>query len=171
MPTDLVNDEQDVVMLDESINVNMAHLTVVESVIHQQAGEQPTATETRFTRRLCTGEQAFTRKMTVGPTWQELEVGWLPRASMAVLANLPAKYLTMPTEQQKEDDMSKVVEVTFKKGAKVNRDMHSPPIVPPTADILIAPGESCRFAPASAVSILVRSPKGEIKLDVTLVPE
>lgn len=148
-----------------------AHITVVESVIHQTPGEQPTMTESRFTRWLETTEQPFLRKFAVGPAWQKLEIGWLPKAGMLVLANLPERYLRMPTDERKQEDAAKVVEVAFQAADAGKRDMHSPPKPVLIAAIVVPPGESCRFAPADAATILVRCQSGEVKCALTLLPE
>ncbi len=156
-----------------------ARLTCVDLVYHQILPEQPISVEARFARELKTDEERFSRKQKLTEDWVPLETGWVKKASMLVLKNLPEERQTIPTPAEKAEAESHVVEV----GIKVMlsqipslRDMVADGFNGVPAFLIapmpeIPPGESCRFRPMDLGAIMVRCRKGECVLGVTVVPE
>lgn len=137
-------------------------LTVCEQVYHQKDDHEGTAVPTAFGRWLVSDEQAVNRRLTVGPAWGELNAYWLAGqpVGMLVLYNNeppPADAIPLPVDAL-ETLQAAVVEVSF------NPD-------DPQPDVIVRPGESCRFEPARVGRIRVRAGNGRgVKATLLLIP-
>lgn len=134
-------------------------LTVVENVYHQVVGEQPTMTESRFTRDLESTEQVFTRHLVLTEEWKPLEVGWLDQLSMMVIKNNEGIGLKqIPTKEQREEIDQRVIEVSY---------------TPNSFKFMgwtIFPRESMRACPSDARLLHLRCRTGTARATITLLP-
>jgi hypothetical protein len=103
-------------------------ITVVQTVYHQPAGEEPTAVTLQYVRPLETSEQPYVRKIKVGESWQPLDLGWIEQPGMILLVNDEGKFTqTIPTPEERAEAEAKVVEV----------GLGSPPwLIPPQGSFL-----------------------------------
>lgn len=134
-------------------------LTVVETIYHQAPGESPREVPSRYSRWLDSEESLYQRTMRVGEEWTPIDLGWLAGDVGMILlsAESGSKRNTIPTEEERREDESKVIEVSFRTEA-------------PRADITLLPGESARFCPAFAKEILLRCANGKTKYTVSVIP-
>lgn len=147
-------------------------ITVVETVYHQAEGDQPTAIESRFSRRLQTKEQPCVRKLVAGPEWHLVDREsmdrpgcWLERVGMLVIRNEEGEFTqVVPTSQERAEVAARVLSLGV--GVSISADEH---IVMPFARIL--PGkESCRFQPTDISNLWIRCQAGKAKYTVTMLP-
>ncbi len=134
-------------------------LTVVDAVYFSPHDGQPIEYRTPFGRELLTDERPYSRPLTVGPEWVEVDLGWLKDVgvSMVVVQNDEGRYRqTVPSPEERASESDRVVEVAAETG------------VPPFA--LVRPTESCRFEPARATGLALRCRSGSAKVTVVLVP-
>lgn len=132
-------------------------LTVVETAYHQIVGERPSQVERRFTRELAGGEQLWERRLRVVPEWQPIDLGWIERPGLLILANEEGRWDQVnPTPAERAEAAAKVLEVAFVRGPLRQDDSYSLP----SADLLILPGESNRIHPADDVTVCVRCTAG-----------
>src|SRR6185312_8298003 len=90
---------------------NRARLGLVCTVYHQQPGNEPISAESRFSRWLESEEQPYLRKLVIGEEWTLLDCGWLEDVGMLLLRNEEGKFQVQPTEAERAEVMSRVVEV------------------------------------------------------------
>lgn len=139
--------------------VGKALLTVVQTYYHQQEGMQPTQVETRYTRELGTDEQPYVRHGKVGSEWTRLDSGWLTECSLLVIKNNEGRFTDrIPTQEQRQEVMSRVIELAF---GKAN----------PTCSLLVHPNEAHPMHVTSLKDIWLRCSKGEAKLSVIIFPK
>jgi hypothetical protein len=156
-------------------DVRGSRLTVVEVVSYQAALDKPGGIDSRFDRKMATEEQLFLRRLTVGEDWQALECGWLKAVGMLVIKNEPAQFHVNPTEAQKTEAASKVLEVGLKVGEVTVleegevRNVKAPP-EQVIAFALVPPGESARWQPLDASNLRLRCKVGSARVTVALIP-
>ncbi len=135
-----------------------ARLTVVETVYHRPAEEEPTCVESKFSRALRTHEQPYSRKLTATEEWQSLDCGWLEACSSLSIQNEEGRHLSIhPSEEEKADLAKRIIEISY---TSLGYDKW-----------LILPGESMRGCPASLKSLMVRCQHGKAKFTLNLIPE
>ena len=133
-------------------------ITVREMIYHQQAGEQPTGTETKFSHELESHEQPYQRRLSVGEDWIPLDHGWIEEASLLSIFNEEGKFLQVnPTDEERAEAAKKVLQV-------------SPTINVVVNPWIILPGQSMRGCPLSIRSMFVRSQSGVISFSVHIFP-
>lgn len=144
------------------VQPDTARIAVVESVYHQQTGEKPTQTESRFSRLLRTTEQPYSRKVRATHEWLALDCGWVTVAGMVVIVNEEGKFTqTIPTNERRTEALKKVLQLGIATD-DLGRAL-------PVARIL--PGESCRFHPEDVKKLRIRSLSGDTRYTITLFPE
>lgn len=136
-----------------------SRLSVLNTVYHQPAGEQPMAVVGNYCRWLESDEQPFSRRLRIGEEWQAIETGWIRHAGLVVLKNDEGVFdQVQPTEQERMDAQAKVLEVSCSSG-------------PPEAQWLVRPGESLPATPASTMRLQIRCRQGQARCTVTAFPE
>jgi hypothetical protein len=119
-------------------------LTVVETVYHQQLGDQPLPVTTRFVRNLSSQEQPYVRKLTLGPEWVPLDTGWITEASYVIIANEGNGPITKnPTDEQIQEEANRLIDISF-----MGEDPHPCMTIPS--------GESLRMCPVDLTMIKIR---------------
>jgi hypothetical protein len=132
------------------------HITVVEAIYYTAEGQQPTAVETRFTRRVTSDEQVWTRRIKIGAEWVRLDTGWLDKPSLVVLSNEAGKGLqTYPSEGEKQNISGRIIEVGQEVGTQGMPGWYIVPFC------LILPGEGHRLHPILPVALYARCRQGE----------
>jgi hypothetical protein len=65
-----------------------ARLTIVGNIYHEPPEDEAGGVELRFTVALASTERRYTRKVTLGPDWAQIDLGWLgPAVGFLVLQN------------------------------------------------------------------------------------
>jgi hypothetical protein len=129
-------------------------LTVVEQLYHQDSAGNATPVTTTFCRHLQSDEQPYSRRITVGPTWQHIDHGWLDKQpiGMLVVAN-----------NGKPGDGSNVelgVYVGFSNGTPMAQHV-----------AVILPGEALRLQPAYISDLRLRcTGPNPVSCTTTLLP-
>jgi hypothetical protein len=108
----------------ERLNVNVARqfpdkrrtrITMITKLHHERYGEQPeSATTSPYTEFLVNDEQAYVRILSVAQEWTKIDFGWIKEMGCAFVCLRNAfkvKRLTEPTEAEREDDLSRILEV------------------------------------------------------------
>jgi len=153
-------------VLDDAPEPVGDRLTVVETVYHQPEGEEPTAVESRYSRRLLTNEQLFQRRCRAGAQWQPLDTGWVDAAGLLVIENREGRFLQRrPTDAERLEAAARILEITVERDST----MHAAPLEP---DWFVLPGESMRGHPAKLANLRVRcQADGGARFTVSIVPE
>ena len=129
-------------------------LTVVETVYHQPAGEEPTAVSVQFVRPLETQEQPYVRKIKVGEQWQPLDLGWVEQPGMILLVNDEGKFTQVnPTDEERAEAESKVIAVGNDSGSW-----------------LVYPGSCFRGEAAPFSDVAVRCKSGVARATIHVYP-
>lgn len=138
---------------------NRGRLTVVETVYHQAPGESPREVLSRFNRWLESDENMYQRTAKVGEEWTPIDLGWLAgdAGTILLVAEGGPRRNTIPTEEEKREDRSKRIAVSFRSDT-------------PRDDITLLPGESARFSPSYAKEILLRCLCGKTRYTVSVIP-
>lgn len=128
----------------------------MENIYFSEAAEQPRAREARFTVRLKSEEQEYTRtKFDVGEDWVPLDTGWLNEASMLCIENLEGRWTqTIPEVAARAAAAERVIEV-----ACCGVPFGS-----------VHPQTSCRFTPAALKDLTIRCRKGTARISYTVYP-
>jgi len=139
-----------------------ARITVVDSVYWSTEDGQPVQISSRFSRPLESEEQPYIRRITVGEEWQPLDLGWVGKVGLLVLANEPTPRRVQPTAEERDEDDARVVLVVW------DRNL-------PYAGICIPPREDCRLRPImlagqEKVSLWIRCLNGITKVTVNAIP-
>lgn len=140
---------------------NFDRLTVVEMVYHRPYGEETLAVDTRFTRKVDSGEQPYQRlchKPTNMATeeWKELDFGWLKESiGMIVIVNNEGFYPLNPTEEEEKEVESRVIEIGYSE-----KDTWE-----------IPPRESFRGTPSNPSGLRIRCRSGMAKYTLTVLPK
>lgn len=132
-------------------------LTVLETIIHQSAGEEPSQLVNKISRFLDTKEQPFERVLTATESWQPLAPGnWVTKCGMLSVRNQAGKFPhVIPTEEQKAEEALRILEIGS---------------TPNFADWLVLPLESMRGMPVDVSRLQIRCRKGSAKYTVTVFP-
>ena len=151
-------------------------LSVVENVYHQRPGMQPTASVSKYTLRSDDGTQPYRREegLDTGGRWQPLELMWFKdrKVSLLVLANKTLQ--AGPGAKTRGGDyLPPTLELLFfnADNGSIKDLVHIPSDSSLlTADILLPPGESCRFRPNPEKKIWVRTVNGAVPYVLTVYP-
>lgn len=138
-----------------------ARLVIIENIVHQEIGKQPTSIPTRsYVRWLDTDEQPYLRHMTIGEGWVTIDRGWIEKASLCIIANeytLRRYGHSGPTEEQKVEIREHSIEVSLRGDGRI--------------DCTLQPGESFRLpSPSSFSEIQIRGRISPLKCLITLLP-
>ena len=136
------------IMLSYKKPTSHQRLSVVEIVYHQITGQQPSCTDSRFSRTLETDEQVWIRRMVIDSShWHPIDAGWLTgkRVGMLLLKN------------DEPQGSRTVVAVSSSHGS------------PETAWLLL-PGETLRGVPYRPADFKLRCVSGRATCLVTLIP-
>lgn len=134
-------------------------LTVVEMVYVQAPDSGPVAIESRYGVWIESDEQTYTRRLTVGPEWQALDLGWLrdkPIALLHLSNEGNGRAFVTPTAEESAALAEQIVEVTATRQ-----------YVPLS---YLSPGESLRMPPPDSFEWYVRCRNGKAKCVLNLVP-
>lgn len=158
-----------------------SRMVVVESIYHQihEPMQSPQASGSQFVRWLSSDEQIYNPKRTirVNQEWQEVDIGWCKVVGMIVITNLLKKQEM--TRELCSNEIG-VLEVSLHTITKVISTPSNKPSMwdedreeqsGHVADILILPGESCRFTPVRSKQIAIRCREGEGLYSVVCIPE
>lgn len=166
--------------IPEQITVDFqpARVVVAESVYYQQHRAQPSQPhDSRYSYVAAGEEQPYVRHFKVGPSWTQLDPGWLTEASMLILRNCEGDDppQTMPTLEQLAEFEAKVVELGMMPEVVPDktRTMHSPPEVKfsPLACAFVRPGRSVRFEPTDLKLYHLRCRSGTVRCTLVLLPK
>ena len=139
---------------------NRCRFGVVNTLFHQQPHTPAFTVEARFTRFLDSDEQPYQRRLTLTEDWQKLDYGWLApdRVAVLVIKNEEGRYLTIPTQEEKDDMARRTIHLGHKIGDVV------------AAYWLVRPGECFQGEPFSLEDFYLRSAKGKIRCTITIIP-
>ena len=139
-------------------------LTVVETVYHQPAGEEPTAVSVQYVRPLETQEQPYVRKIRVGEQWQPLDLGWIEQPGMIWLTNDEGRGLQVnPTPEERAAIEAKVICLVTK---VVNAGVLAGILAEDDFSWEVPPGESFRGRPTCAKRVWLRCRSGTAKATI-----
>ncbi len=145
---------------------------MVTMAYHQLAGEQPASVENRSSRCVSSDEQPYVRQLTgknrVGEAWQPVDCGWLEEASLVSISNEEGKGLQkIPTAAEAAETAARVIEIGV-----ANRSEEAPAYFPEAVIpvLVVLPGESVCFSPASLASLRMRCRSGEAKVNLVAFP-
>lgn len=130
-------------------------ITVVETIYHQEFGENPVMVASRYSRELESYDQPYERKLVATPTWEPLETGWIKECGLMIIKNREeCSRMVIPTEEEKEELAKKMLEVSYG-----DRD-----------GWLIPPGETMKAYPRSLEGLGICSLHGNTKYKLYLYP-
>lgn len=146
-----------------------SRITVVETVFFEDGqGGKPVSGESRWSKLLDSDEQPFVRRMKVSEHWKPLEVGWLSACSMLCITNVRARRAFTPTEEDKESEALKVVQLGVKAAVETFQPYNVGVAGTPFANI--GPGESLRMPAINLSELVIRTLHGEATVLVTIFP-
>lgn len=136
-------------------------VTVVETIYHSPANQQPFSIVSRFSRDLTTKEQLYERYLTATEEWTQLESGWLgDNVGMMSIHNLEGEFLqVIPTPEEKEEAEKKILVLSPDPFREDYPDYW-----------LIPPRESMRGCPTRVEGLWIKSLSGNTKYRICLVP-
>lgn len=143
----------------------LGRITVVETVCHQQFGEQSVVVDTRYTKQLTSSEQAYIRRYRVTDKFKPIDTGWIGKASLLVIKNELEPVLVQSTQEEKDEAAKKIVEVS-NCASRLTRS-----VTPEQAEWYIYPGESMRVCPIDIKNVFIRCRHGEVKCTIAIFPE
>lgn len=139
--------------------MNVAHLTVVETLYYQMSNEQPHTAAASYRLDLNppkSAQQPYVRRMFVGQEKESLDTGWVTVCSALVIVNIAKVRQRHPTDQERAVDESEVLHLMLDDMVLTE----------------LAPGESIRFKPTKSVmgKLTVRAPVGEVAYQIYAFP-
>lgn len=142
--------------------VKPARLVAVRMLYHQRPGQQPTGTESRWSRQLRTDGDVYTRPMKAGEAWQEIDTGWVERVAMLGIENREGHFTqVIPTPEERLAAEAKVLEIGV--------------LLPGTSEpypvLLVPVREAHDYTPVHLGGWFVRCRSGEAKCVLTVIPE
>jgi hypothetical protein len=138
-----------------------ARVSIVETVYHQAAMEQPTSTSSRFNRFVDSEEPPYVRPAKkIGEDWTPLELSsHIKEVSFVLIQNLEGKFhLVVPTPEMRAEAKERIIEVITSENGDDN-------------PLLVFPGESLRISPYDAKLIRIRCQSGEANTKVIIYPK
>lgn len=102
------------------------------------------------------GEDAYRRRMLIGPEWKEVDIGWCDDPLMVIIDNQIPRRQVNPTAEEKAKDADRVVLVCFNQKE-------------PAGHVIIPRGMSLPVMPSPAVKMWVCCPTDTIKVPLTVV--
>lgn len=138
-----------------------ARLSLVEMVYYARPGQNPLTLETRNYRWQATDEQPYVRQLLIDHAWTAIDPGWVKEPGVLHVKNEEGKYTTYPTEEQRLETESKIIElgVVHKQGTDVA-------IIP---FALVYPGFSQRVDVLMWKHYALRCPTGKAQAIVTVL--
>lgn len=133
-------------------------LTFITSVIHTSQSASPVVVDCRRSIRLEHKEQPYSRRITVKPTWDKLDLGWVEpdQVGFIVIQNQEGRALGLqPSPEEAKSIESKIILVSF--GLMSDQKPH----------ILIPSGCCSVFLPSSP-TIFLRSENGNTQAELTI---
>lgn len=155
-------------------------LTVLHTTYYQAPGQEPTSVECNYGDWLQTDEQPYSRRITVGPDWVPVDLGWIRDPGYVVITNEAPTFRTLPTPEERADAYARVVEVGVEvpspPEAKTVRDMHAPPRATPTGPVimpvwLVGPGKDLPGVLSNPGCLRVRCTHGACRITITAYPK
>lgn len=135
-------------------------LSVVTTVYHRHAGQDPTSLDERWFAKLDSKEQPWVRRLTLDKDWERLDEGWVDRASMLFITNDEGKHLPNLTPEEKVELEGRVVEI----GVKVRGQDWVQMIAN------VRPTRCCLFEPEDLHDLRIRSMSGLTVCTVAIFP-
>jgi hypothetical protein len=129
-------------------------LTGIVTYHHQHPGADVFTMDIRFSDALETTEQPYHRRMTIGPVWIPVDLGWIETPSVLIVKNNAGHYERNPSAEQKEEDAAKIVELRFE-GSK---------------PWLIRPGRPFVGEPSETAGLHLRCQHGTVEVTVVAIP-
>jgi hypothetical protein len=148
-----------------SNNRERNRLTVVETCTFQEVGNpKPVVADARWSRQCASTEEPYQRRIVVGEEWQRLDLAWLDcqhgiDCGMLVLKNEMKRFANIPSDEEKSEALSAIIEVGFRSQIA---DIFIPASLGPD-------GESARFHPVHS-HIFLRCQRGSAKVQVSAFP-
>lgn len=137
----------------------MNRVTVCENVAQSAGRKQPTVSDSRFVVMLQSDEQGYTRNFRVGVDWKPIDFGYITDPVMFVLANEEGYFEKIPTAEEMQETMSRIVEIALVPPDAARRTMHSAPIAyQPFTEVYMR--ETARVRCVRGAQYTMRSVKG-----------
>lgn len=131
-------------------------ITVVEQVYFQSFGEQPRLQESRYSHELDSFDQPYERRLTAGPDWVPLDIGWVAEPGMILVRNDEGQFFAFnPTEEQKGIVAGRIIELSYG-GDQLGW--------------LVPPGETFRGCPSDARALKIRCQRGRAAYTLLVYP-
>lgn len=132
-------------------------ITIVDSVYFEAAGQEPISWHQNSSRPVVDAEQAYQRRMKIGPDWIPLDLGWIKSPGLiAVRHERPSYPHTLPSKEQRETDMGRTVLIRSS---------------PQEAGWVVPVGEMFRGNPVDASQLQIRCDSGETFVTVVALPK
>lgn len=129
-------------------------LTCVTTITHRHPAGNPTHIDCRFSELLQSDEHPYARPFKVGQEWKEIDTAWIEEASLLVVQNPKISYAMQPSQEQKEFDDQRILELAY-------------PDSPPW---LIRPGRIFIAEPSDLAGLRIRSQQGTAEVMLTAIP-
>lgn len=133
-------------------------ITVVETIYHQEFGENPVMVESRYSRELESYDQPYERKLTATTAWTPLDTGWIKECGLLVIKNRESHMMMqIPTPEEKEELAKKILTVSYRHQGRTGW--------------LILPGETMKAHPNTLGDLGICSLHGNVKYKLYLYPK
>lgn len=152
-----------------------SQIIVVEMLYHMPLEDQPTCTESRFSRWVMSDEQPYRRVCKVKEDWQGIDIGWLVDSGVGMLhiENTEGISLqTQLTEQEQSNLNNRILEVgiAVSEAQQRQRTMHDPVMLQISTFARIPPKESIRFTPLEGATYVIRCRHDTARCIITALP-
>ena len=132
-------------------------LTASLKVYKETFGENPEMIDVGFCQLMKTvGEDVYSRKVTVGDAWESVDGGFVDKPGLCIIENVGTVRRANPTDGEKADDVTKVVEIIDASLTGVQ--------------IIIQPKRFLMMEVAVFSDLRIRCQNGSTKIRLTLLP-
>lgn len=132
-------------------------ITVVEAVYFEGSGQEPISWHTNGSRLVTEPEQAYQRRIKVGPDWTTLDLGWIAAPGMILIRHERPRYpVVLPSQEQRAEDEARMILVRSS---------------PQEAGWRVPVGESFRGSPVDPSQLEIRCDSGETFITFVILPK
>jgi hypothetical protein len=134
-----------------------ATFTIVCTTYHSLPDTEPISIDCRYTRKLDTIEQTYTRHTVLDASkgWVKLDTGWVEKASILIIRNNKPSFSKIPTQEQRDEIDSRIVQISFN-----GTDPH----------LEVRVGEHSQLFPLDLSKIWLRCVNSIAKVSVIVIP-
>lgn len=147
------------------MTVSIDRVTVVETVTYTTADIPPITVDTRFSANVPDSVDPILKTPTI-TGWQKLNMYWIKNVRQLVVKNLTGEEVeTRLTKQELKDQeiFSSLQLLILPTSLEPSSDTN--------AQLIVRPGESCRFEPYADMQIWIRSTGWPVKTVLFVIPD